>query len=254
MKLGVAYNFFNGEELLYQSVSKIRETVDFIVVLFQKISNSGNEVSQEAFIEVLKLKKEKLIDEICFYNPDLKLDPHLNEMNKRQLGFKLCKERLCTHFLCMDADEFYLRDQFIYAKNKIESMHIDSGVCHIQDYSKDPEFKFKNIASYCVPFIYSVFNNRKYVLRGGFPHWVDPTRIMNPVGSCLKFEPNEILMHHFPLTRRDITSKYENSSSKKDFKNIQSMIEYHKNWNGRDFDNYLGTSVEKCKNLINIKI
>ena len=42
MKLGVAYNVFDGEELLEYSIKSIKAFVDFIVVVAQETSNYGN--------------------------------------------------------------------------------------------------------------------------------------------------------------------------------------------------------------------
>ena len=41
MRLGVSYNVFDGEELLEESISKIRDNVDFICVVYQNTSNFG---------------------------------------------------------------------------------------------------------------------------------------------------------------------------------------------------------------------
>ena len=39
MKLGVSYNLWKGEELLKYSIKAIREHVDYIVVVYQNLSN-----------------------------------------------------------------------------------------------------------------------------------------------------------------------------------------------------------------------
>ena len=41
MRLGVAYNLFDGEELIEYSIKSIRNNVDFICIIWQKISNHG---------------------------------------------------------------------------------------------------------------------------------------------------------------------------------------------------------------------
>ena len=43
MKLGVAYNIFDGEEMLPFSLKNLRPMVDFICVVYQTTSNFGNE-------------------------------------------------------------------------------------------------------------------------------------------------------------------------------------------------------------------
>ena len=45
MNLGVSYNFFNGEEHLLASIKSIRDSVDFVCLVYQNISNKGNNIS-----------------------------------------------------------------------------------------------------------------------------------------------------------------------------------------------------------------
>ena len=40
MKLGIAYNLFDGEELLVDSIKSIRNSVDYIIVIYQQVSNT----------------------------------------------------------------------------------------------------------------------------------------------------------------------------------------------------------------------
>jgi len=46
MLLGLAYNLFDGEELLEYSIKSIRKNVDFICVVWQKISNHGEQCNE----------------------------------------------------------------------------------------------------------------------------------------------------------------------------------------------------------------
>ena len=47
MKISASYNVFDGEELLEKSISSIRDSVDFISVVYQTISNFGNNCSPD---------------------------------------------------------------------------------------------------------------------------------------------------------------------------------------------------------------
>ena len=42
MKLGVAYNIFDGEEMLIHSLRNLRPMVDYVCVVYQTTSNFGN--------------------------------------------------------------------------------------------------------------------------------------------------------------------------------------------------------------------
>ena len=43
MKLGVAFNVFNGEELLVEAFKNVRNNADFICVIYQEESNNHKE-------------------------------------------------------------------------------------------------------------------------------------------------------------------------------------------------------------------
>ena len=76
MKLGIAYNLFDGEELLKDSILSIRENVEYITVIYQNISNFGHE-SQSNLLEMLsKLKEEKLIENFIEYRPQINSGGH----------------------------------------------------------------------------------------------------------------------------------------------------------------------------------
>jgi len=46
MKLGISYNVFDGEELLESSIRQIRNQVDYVSVVYQKVSNFGKECNE----------------------------------------------------------------------------------------------------------------------------------------------------------------------------------------------------------------
>ena len=52
MKLGIAYNIFNGDELLTDSLKRLRTVSDYIVLTYQNTSNTGN-ISGKNLLEVL---------------------------------------------------------------------------------------------------------------------------------------------------------------------------------------------------------
>ena len=56
MKLGVSYNVFDGEELLESSIKSIRSEVDYISVVYQTVSNFGNQCSEELIPLLNRLK------------------------------------------------------------------------------------------------------------------------------------------------------------------------------------------------------
>ena len=129
MKLGVAYNVFDAEELLEYSINSIREFVDYIVVVAQEKSNYGN-INPNLRQTLDKLKNKGLIDLIHWYIPVLTYDKkgnllsengYENEQVKRQIGLDLCENYGCKIFSSMDCDELYDKKQYELAKNDFKS-------------------------------------------------------------------------------------------------------------------------------------
>lgn len=66
-KLGVTYNLFTGEELLESSILSIRSQVDYINVVWQNISWTGEKCSQNLESKLNALEKKGLIDKVIKY-------------------------------------------------------------------------------------------------------------------------------------------------------------------------------------------
>ena len=68
-------------------------------------------------------------------------DVFYNEMTKREIGRRRCMENGCTHFMSMDADEYYLREQLRFAKEVVEECNYDGTACRYDKYIKQKEKK-----------------------------------------------------------------------------------------------------------------
>jgi hypothetical protein len=68
MVLGAAYNVFDGEELLEASIRSIRSNVDYIVVVYQTISNFGQPCSPNLIPILENLRKNKLVEDLVRYD------------------------------------------------------------------------------------------------------------------------------------------------------------------------------------------
>lgn len=212
-KLGVSYNVFDGVELLESSILSIRKNVDYINVVFQKVSNYG-EMAEDNSIKILnRLKSLKLIDNFILYHPDLDAPSSLNELKKRELGLKDCLNHKCTYFLNMDTDEYYLEDQFFKAKRFIFENNISCSACPMYYYIKSPHYKFvEPRRSTFVPFICKIDSRTKLKLAAKSFCLVDPTRMVSFKGRVWIFAPNMIAMHHMAFVRKDLLKKFRNSS------------------------------------------
>lgn len=216
MKLGLSYNLFDGEELLKSSILSVRDNCDYINIIYQKVSNLGNPCSNNVLDLLNDLRKESLIDQAYLFEPDLSLPAGKNEIKKRNIGLKLAKQHGCSHFLSIDTDEFYDREQFRSAKEYIAKTKTEISACHFLNYIQEPIYQMEDLSFYCVPFISKIKYFSKFRESNQFPVLVDPSRKLN--GKRFKyFEPDELVMHHMTYVRTNLEVKFNNSSGKDTF-------------------------------------
>lgn len=233
MKLGVSYNVFDDSiELLEESITHIRNCVDYVSVVYQKVSNYGNEGKGDQTLQILKqLKDSGLADDCFLFEPDIRLGK-TNEVNKRNYGLQTCKNVKCTHFLTMDCDEFYHEQEFKKAFETFVEGDFDSSACQMQTYWKEAwRYRFAKPETYYVSLFFKVTDRLKFIY--GLPSFgplVDPSRRSNP-GKLRKFTRDEIQMHHMSYVRDDIRSKFVNSSAQGNWKNhIDQLVDHYNNW------------------------
>ena len=87
-KLGIAYNIFDDSiELLEKSILSVRNVADYITVIYQDISNMGNQSEINLKELLTEFKNKGLINSFYLYKPQLNAPiPHINETNKRNMG------------------------------------------------------------------------------------------------------------------------------------------------------------------------
>jgi hypothetical protein len=231
-KLGVAYNVFDGEELLIHSINQIKEYVDYIVVVAQEKSNFGN-VNTNLRNTLKKLQDLDLIHYVYWYEPKfeyesdgtLSLDNGVkNEQRKRQIGLELCKDINCTIFSSMDCDEIYDKDEYEFAKNDFIKGNYDSSFCQMKTFYKKTTFEVTPPETYYVPLFYKVNENSNFTFDfvPPYPVQIDPSRRMK-AGDCRIYTRNEIQMYHYSYVRADIHSKINNSSSSARINDLQKQ-------------------------------
>ena len=93
MYLSCSYNFFNGEEHLINSLKFIRNTVDYITIIYQNISNRGEKISDEGIYAINYAMENNLVDYVYDYTPNFGLTPQENERIKRNIGLSLAIEK-----------------------------------------------------------------------------------------------------------------------------------------------------------------
>lgn len=240
MKLGVAYNLFDGEELMEYSIKSIRKNVDFVCVVWQKISNHGEACNPEVPALLDRLVAEGLVDKLYLYEPDIKNtggeNASMNETRKRNIGLELCREALCSHHLTIDTDEFYSDEEMRFMKTVMERGDYGTGYCQHRQYYKDSIYQVKHPERQYVATIEKIVPQTKYVYAIPCIVGIDPTRKTNNVKelgmSYRIFARQECEMHHLSFVRKDIKKKLWNHSSKRFFteESVDRIVEYYKNW------------------------
>ena len=225
MKLSASYNVFDGEELLEKSIFSIRDSVDFISVVYQTKSNFGNSCSPDLENVLYDLRDKKLVQELVKYTPKLNLKPHTNELIKRNIGLNLAKQKLCTHQMSIDADEFYINRQFKNLIRIMDDNDYDASYCEMLTYFKKPIYQVRPFNTYHVPVIYKVKPNSQYTSNYPCPVSVDSTRSLSLVDNPLVLARDEMEMHHMSYVRRDIRSKINNSTSRHNFTDVAGFFD-----------------------------
>ena len=214
-RLGISYSVWDGEELLEQSIKQVRNTADYINVVWQKLSWYGKPCNPGLEKLLLKLKNRGLIDELIFFEPDLSLDPSYNEINKRNVGLRAARRAGCTHFMTMDTDEFYKESDFKRAYDDIIKRNLSHTFCNTVAYAS-PTLRYRDYSSFFVAFICRIDRHEKLELAcfyKNIPILIDPTRQIPIKHKSRMAILGDIVMHHMSQVRNDINKKYDNSSA-----------------------------------------
>lgn len=266
MKLGVSYIVFDGIELLEHSIRQIRRHVDFLQVIYQDKSWFGHPAPSGYLNDLERLKRIGLIDNLtCFKNFKTLPKTHVSlsksyEKAKRQLGLDSCLSAGCTHYLCMDVDEFYVGDEFKLAKESVKVNGFTSTAVKFINYVNIPTVH-RGYDSSTVPFICRIDNRSK--MSANFFTKCDPTRGIYPLGNNKHiFSAKDISMHHMETVRRDLTLKYLattrvifNRSKTQDLvSNIKSINEDSEKFrfNGVIFPKSSDFNLQRVENIFNI--
>lgn len=250
MKLCAIYTVWDDWDLLFHSIKNIENLVDGIIVVPSTISNFG-EYGGGYFPDFRS-------DKFSFYTlePDLKLQPSENERNKRNYGLQKARELGYTHFIMLDADEFYETEAFLKEKQRlIENPDLTGLVCGLKCYFKLPTLTVPDKT--LVPFIHKITPDLKFQWNTKYPFAfegpkreirIDPTRQMN-INSGVEW--SNITMHHFSWMRSDIKKKIRNSTARENIEKSTIVRDYMDAKAGYYCEFYKAT-LEECENLFNI--
>lgn len=256
VRVGAAYNLFDGEELLEASLRSVRASVDYIAVVYQTVSNYGQAANSGLEPLLQRLTAEGLIDELYHYMPVLEKGGRWNETRKRNIGLELARRKRCTHFLSIDADEFYVKEEFDAAKAFICKNDIDATACGLFGYVKSPRWRrIADISPVDAPFLFKIKRSSRLGTGKYFPEEADPTRKVFPVGKFWRFSSNRLMMHHMNFVRKDLRIKYQNSSFNDDettkYEKMAARIDAVNRYAGPP-DDFEGSPVRDVGNIFNI--
>ena len=244
MQLGAAYNLFDCEELLEASIRSIRSEVDYVVVVYQRVSNFAMPCSAELMPTLQRLKSAGLVDELLEYSPrafsldekktlvsrratDMHLggacvedvgDQFMNELTKREIGRRACATHGCNYFMSLDADECYLAPQLRAVKALALEKNYECVACYMRYFFKWPTQELVPPDTVnCVPVLYRIAPHMPFRLACPYPCLVDPTRKLENLRRLHIAERGIIEMHHFSFVRRNIRAKLLNVSNRQNY-------------------------------------
>ena len=266
MKLGVAYNIFDGEEMLIHSVNNLRPMVDFICVVYQNTSNFGNK-NPKLFSVIKNLLIDGKINAIFHYEPtfdyenkELSRENGLrNEIKKRNIGLNMCRDWGCDTFMTIDCDELYDKEQFEFAKIDFEKGGYDTSFSQMRTFYKHPTIELFPPESYYVPLFYKIHRDTEFSFSfvAPYPVEIDPTRRVK-AGYSRIYSREEIEMYHYAYVRKRIRSKVENSSSQMEDELKDKICYHYDQWKGvEDKALFIGNTehtLREVENKFNIQI
>lgn len=221
-----------------------------------QVSNFGNASSPGLERLVLALRDQGLVDDVVCYTPKTFTaeakqalvsrtatadeiggkpssvsEQFFNELTKREEGRQLCQAQGCTHFICLDCDEFYMSSQLAWAKQCILENGYDATACKMRFYLKHPTIELLPYEEFnCVPLIYKIDKGRPFRLAAKYAVTLDPTRRIEGVAKFRLFERDEIEMHHYSLVRVSMRSKLDNISNKANMSGIETFVAAYERW------------------------
>lgn len=221
-KWGVSYSVYDGEELLEASIKSIKNCVDYVGVVYQTKSWYGEDADKNLLPLLLDLKNQGLIDELIEYKPNFKKNAGKNERTKRTLGIKHARKAKVDYLICMDTDEFFIKEEIESAKTEIISKGITHSFCPIVNYTEDFTERLLEIRSFAIP----LFSKINIFSKAGknYKHAItitDPNRTISHRIFSKYFFLCSVRMHHFTHIRKDIEKKLRSSSCKDAIKNFK---------------------------------
>lgn len=227
IRVGASYNSFYNVDVLKKSIESIINVVDYICVIHQKKSFSGEISSYENEQLLLELQNCGYIDELVIYETEY-TDKINGMIDKRNLGLEKCKSVNCEYIVTLDNDECYNDRHLREEINLMKANNIDTLYSPIITYYKSDKYYFLEDKLY-VPSIYKI-DDRKYGRSIHSSVLSDPARKM--VEN--KYTISQMYMHHLTYLENNFKEKigskilFNVDKTKKDFSVV--ILENLKKW------------------------
>lgn len=209
MKLVAIFNVWGDYKLLRCAVDNIRQLVEGVIVIASTKSNHGEHCS---------IPEEWRNDELFVREPHFNIPLH-SETDKRNYGLQIAREKGYSHFISMDADEFYKQHEFINIKTRFNiDQYLEGIVCPCVTYFKSPTLTIGRDYT-LVPHIHKLTPTITHAFNKRYPFaWdsggikIDPTRSLN-INSGVQYT-EDIELHHMSWIRDDYQKKIRNSTAR----------------------------------------
>lgn len=208
MKLGVSYIVFDGLELLEDSIDNIRDHVDFITLGYSLDSFLGKPSKYNVRKFCNYLLESGKVDDVHYSGEH----PYpRGEMVKNNVGLDRVRELTdCTHYMMMPTDEFFIADEFEWAKREIVNSGYDAGAAPQIGYYKNENYRISHDIPVHKPLMFNIANkSRRFVYGAGKGRWplADPNTKM-PSSKLRVFTREEFCFHHMSYVRKDVDDKW----------------------------------------------
>lgn len=209
MRLCAIFNVWHDYDWLDISAENISHVVDGVIVIASTKSNYG----------VYSSIPERWKDKVIVREPKFHIPMH-SETDKRNFGLEIARKARYSHFIMMDADELYHKEDVLKAKEMFHvKPHLKGLVVPCNVYFKYPTLTVGRDVT-LVPFIHKIEPGLKFEFNKKYPFaWdrngirIDPTRSMN-INDGVEYV-DDIVMHHFSHVRADYSVKIHNSTARR---------------------------------------
>lgn len=205
-------------ELLKGSIKTVRDTADYIVVVYQTKSYYGNVIKYDIESVINDLVDDKLID--CAikkdydYNATNPRSAKKMENDKYNIGYRKLIKKGCINFSIMANDDFYMPQEYKKGYKKFLANGYNRSFCRIIRYVYSQNQQEKNSLDNVNKSVFFKINKKLII---GYKK--DPSPIIidrntgygKNIGKDYVFNNNELIAHHLSCVRINLEDKFKNS-------------------------------------------